>query len=86
MIWCEGRREGGELKDIHGGGMKRRRRQLQERKKHTRQCVKTVEENKRMYKSMKNKLNKAVFLKQGDSRLKRCLLNYKIAQMGCLDK
>ena len=28
--------------EIHGGGMNRWRRQFKERKKHTRQCVKTV--------------------------------------------
>ena len=37
-----GEGEGGEEKEIHGGGMKRCRRQIQERKKHTRQCVRTV--------------------------------------------
>ena len=39
---CVGRRGGEDVKEIHGGGMKRRRRQFQERKKHTRQCVKKV--------------------------------------------
>ena len=36
-----GKREG-EVKEIRGGGKKSLRRQLQERKKHTRQCVKIV--------------------------------------------
>ena len=39
---CVGRRGGGEAKEKHGGRMKGQRRQLHERKKHTRQCVKTV--------------------------------------------
>ena len=33
---CVGRRGGGKVKEIHGGGMKREGRQFQERKKHTR--------------------------------------------------
>ena len=37
-----GKTRGGDAKEIHGGGMKRQRRQFQERKKHTRQCVKSV--------------------------------------------
>ena len=36
------RRGGGEVKEIHGGGMKRCRRQSQERKKHRKECVRTV--------------------------------------------
>ena len=37
-----GRRGGGEVKEIHGGDMKRRMRQFQERKMRIGQCVGTV--------------------------------------------
>ena len=36
-----GKKRGGEVKEIYGGGMKRKR-QLQGRKKLTRQCVRTI--------------------------------------------
>ena len=52
-------RGGGEVKEIHGGGMKMCRMQFQERKKHT-MCQDGTEENKRLYKSIRNKANKAV--------------------------
>ena len=42
VMRCVGRRGGGEIKEIHGGGMKRCRRYFQERKPHIWQCVKTV--------------------------------------------
>ena len=38
-MWEE---EGGEVKEIYGGGMNRRRRRFLERKKHTIQCVRIV--------------------------------------------
>ena len=36
------KKRGGEVKEIHGGGMKRCRRQSQERKKYRKECVRTV--------------------------------------------
>ena len=39
---CVKRRGGGQVKEIHDGGMKRLMRQFQDRKKHTRQCVRTA--------------------------------------------
>ena len=36
LMRCVKSRGGGEVKETHGGGMKRWRRQLQERRKHTR--------------------------------------------------
>ena len=42
VMRCVGRRGGGEVKEINGGGRKRCLRHFQERKKHTRQFVRTV--------------------------------------------
>ena len=39
---CDGRKGGGEVKEIHGGGMKRGSRQFPERRKQTWRCVGTV--------------------------------------------
>ena len=55
---CVGRRGQKEIKEINGGGIKRRRRQFQERRKHTRRNC--TEENKSWYRSMKNAANKEV--------------------------
>ena len=42
VMRCVGRRGGREVKEIHGGGVMRLRRQFHGRKKHTGQCVRTV--------------------------------------------
>ena len=47
-------RRGVEVKEIHGGEMKRR----QKKEAHKAMYQNSTEENKRMYKSMKNKANK----------------------------
>ena len=41
VMRCVGRRRGGEVREIYGGGMKRRRMQFKEIK-HTKPSVKTV--------------------------------------------
>ena len=51
---------------------------------HKAMCQSSSEENKRRNESMKNKAKKTVSKALRESRLKRRLLNKKIAQMGCL--
>ena len=53
-----GRRWGGEVKEIHGGGMKEAVTRKKEANKAM--CQKSTEENERRHKSMKNKTKKAV--------------------------
>ena len=60
MTRLVGSRGRGEVKEMPGGGMKRRRRHFQGRKMHTRSCQNNTEGNKRMHKCMKNKAKKAV--------------------------
>ena len=50
---------------------------------HKAMCQNSTEENKRRYKSMKNKASKAVS-KATRQKAKRRLLNYKISHMICL--
>ena len=52
---CVGRR--GEVTEIHGGKMKRRRRQFQGRMMHTKPCFRKIQ---RRYESMKNEAMKVV--------------------------
>ena len=52
---------------------------------HNAMCQNRTEENKRRYKSMKNKANKAVSMVMVSMvRLKRHSLNYKNSLMACL--
>ena len=55
---CVGRRGGGEAKTIHGGEMKKWRQYKKDA--HKGMCMNGTEENKRRYKSMRNKVKKAV--------------------------
>ena len=76
VIRCVGRREEGESKEINGGRMKRRCKQYQVRKMHSRQHVAIVLRRIRSYKSMKIKERKQ-FEKQQ--------MKQQIVQMGCLN-
>ena len=46
---CMGRRGGGEVQEIHGVEIKRRRKQFQGRMEHKAICQNSTEENKRRY-------------------------------------
>ena len=70
--------EGGKEKEIHGGGMKRRRRQIQGRKMHTRRCDGTVLRTikggiKEKEKNWPNRMSKLVKGLKTDSKGGRCM-------------
>ena len=44
-----------EVKEIHGGGMKRQRRQFFKNESHKALCQNSTEDNKRRHKSLKKK-------------------------------
>ena len=80
---CVGRRGGRrirEVKEILGGGMKRLRRQFLGRKMHTRPCVSII-----LRRIIGGRKQIKQFQKQWERRLKRRLLDKKIAQMKCFD-
>ena len=69
-------KRGVEVKEIHGGGMKRWQRQFQGRKMHTSLCVRTVLRRIRggIKACIRNKENKAVSKAMRERRLKSRLL------------